>query len=70
VKKKDHMTGAQMQAALNRIGFSQVGFARTIGKGDRTIRGWIAGDWPVPREIAMLLNLMIKTKSIEQDLQP
>jgi DNA-binding transcriptional regulator YiaG len=68
-KKTDRMNGAQMQAALDRIGFSQVGFARTIGKGDRTIRGWIAGNWPVPREIAMLLNLMIKTNSTEKDLQ-
>jgi DNA-binding transcriptional regulator YiaG len=70
VKKKDHMTGAQMQTALDRIGFSQVGFARTIGVGDRTVRGWIADSYPVPRVVAMLLNLMIKTQSVETDLKP
>jgi hypothetical protein len=68
-KKTGRMTGAQMQAALDEIGFNQVGFAKTIAKNDRTVRHWIAGSYPVPREIAMLLNLMIKTQSTEADLQ-
>jgi DNA-binding transcriptional regulator YiaG len=64
------MNGTQMQAALDSVGFSQVGFAKTINISDRTVRGWIAGNWPVPRVVAMLLNLMIKTQSTETDLQP
>jgi DNA-binding transcriptional regulator YiaG len=68
--KQKPMTGTQMQAALDRIGFSQVGFAKTAGYNDRTVRLWIADQYPVPRIVAMLLNLMIKTKSTEADLQP
>jgi DNA-binding transcriptional regulator YiaG len=68
--KQKPMNGAQMQAALDRIGFSQVGFAKTTGYNDRTVRLWIADQYPVPRIVAMLLNLMIKTKSTEKDLQP
>jgi DNA-binding transcriptional regulator YiaG len=67
--KQKPMTGAQMQIALDKIGLSQVGFAKTIAKSDRTVRHWIAGSYPVPREIAMLLNLMIKTQSTEEDLK-
>jgi DNA-binding transcriptional regulator YiaG len=68
--KQKPMTGTQMQAALDRVGFSQVGFAKTVGYNDRTVRLWIADQYPVPRIVAMLLNLMIKTKSTEKDLQP
>jgi DNA-binding transcriptional regulator YiaG len=67
--KQKPMSGAQMQAALDATGFSQVGFARTIKVSDRTVRGWIAGNWPVPRVVAMLLNLMIKTQSTKEDLR-
>jgi DNA-binding transcriptional regulator YiaG len=67
--KQKPMNGAQMQAALDATGFSQVGFAKTIKVSDRTVRGWIAGNWPVPRVVAMLLNLMIKTNSTEKDLK-
>jgi hypothetical protein len=64
------MTGVQLRSALSKIGFTQVGFARVIHKSGRTIRGWISGQWPVPTEIGMLLNLMIKTESTEKDLKP
>jgi DNA-binding transcriptional regulator YiaG len=67
--KQKPMSGAQMQAALDATGFSQVGFARTIKVSDRTVRGWIADSWPVPRVVAMLLNLMIDTDSTEEDLR-
>jgi DNA-binding transcriptional regulator YiaG len=68
--KQKQMTGAQMQTALDKIGFNQVGFAKTIAVNDRTVRLWIAGKWPVPRVVAMLLNLMIKTQSTAADLKP
>jgi DNA-binding transcriptional regulator YiaG len=67
--KQKPMDGAQMQDALDRTGFSQVGFARTTGYNDRTVRLWIADKYPVPRIVAMLLNLMIKTNSTEEDLR-
>jgi hypothetical protein len=67
--KQKPMDGAQMQDALDVIGFSQVGFAKTVGYNDRSVRLWIAGKYPVPRIVAMLLNLMIDTDSTEEDLR-
>jgi hypothetical protein len=47
-----HMGAHRFRAALDNFGFSQVGFARTIDRSDRSIRRWIAGMDPVPREVA------------------
>jgi DNA-binding transcriptional regulator YiaG len=63
------MSGAELWTKLQKLGFSQVGFARTINVGDRTVRSWIAEVYPVPTVIAMLVNLMIKTKSTAEDLK-
>jgi hypothetical protein len=63
------MSGAELWAKLQKLGFSQIGFARTIDVGDRTVRSWIAEVYPVPRVIAMLVNLMLKTKSTAEDLK-
>ena len=63
------MSGQELWAKLQEIGFSQVGFARTINVGDRSVRSWIGGRYPVPTVIAMLVNLMLKTKSTPEDLK-
>jgi DNA-binding transcriptional regulator YiaG len=72
MKKSEHkgMTGPELWTKLQKLEFSQQGFARTIDVGDRTVRSWIAEVYPVPRAIAMLVNLMIKTKSTAEDLKP
>jgi DNA-binding transcriptional regulator YiaG len=57
------MTANQFNKALDRLGYSQSSLARQIGKSDRMVRNWAAGKWPVPTEIALLLNLMLDTKS-------
>lgn len=67
--KTEGMTGAELWAKLQKLEFSQQGFARTIDVGDRTVRSWIAGLYPVPRVVAMLVNLMLKTKSTADDLK-
>ena len=67
-KKIDRMDGAEFWTKLQKLGFSQVGFARAMGLGDRTVRRWCAGHDPVPLYIAMLINLMIKTKTNPEDL--
>jgi hypothetical protein len=74
------MTARQFNAALIKLGFAneirpgvwskgQVEFARKLELGERSVRRWAAGHWPVPTPIAMLLNLMLDTESKEQNLR-
>lgn len=37
---------------------NQCACARALGKGERTIRRWVAGDDPVPEAVAMLLETL------------
>lgn len=53
------MTAKQYQAALDRLGLSQLGAARLIGVGPRTSRRWAAGDAEIPESAAILLRLML-----------
>jgi DNA-binding transcriptional regulator YiaG len=52
----------QFNAALERLGLTQVRFAALIGKSDRAVRNWAGGRWPVPVETALLLKLMLELK--------
>ncbi len=56
------MTGKQLQALLDRAGLSQVQAARDIGIADRTIRRYIADDYPIPRtvEYAIMWAIVLK----------
>jgi len=74
------MTSDQFNRALDKLGFAsempngqmskgQLEFARTLNLGERSVRRWASGQWPVPTPIAMLLNLMLKTKSTADDLR-
>lgn len=55
------MTGKQLSRALTLLGFNQSSFARAIDVSPRMVRNWIAGDFPVPTQTAMLVKLMLKT---------
>jgi hypothetical protein len=72
------MTAKQFNAALIKLGFAteglpsskgQVEFARKLELGERSVRRWAAGQWPVPTPVAMLLNLMIDTEATEENLR-
>jgi hypothetical protein len=72
------MTVKQFNAALIKLGLAneglptskgQVEFARKLELGERSVRRWAAGQWPVPTPVAVLLNLMIDTKSSAEDLR-
>jgi hypothetical protein len=74
------MTANQFNAALERLGFcselpngvmsrGQVEFARRLKIGERSVRRWASGQWPVPTPISALLNLMIKTGTTADDLK-
>lgn len=67
--KPDGMTGAQFHIALNKIGLSQMAFSRFIGVGGRTVRSWISDEFPVPKTVALLVNLMVKTKANPEDMK-
>lgn len=62
------MKGRELWAKLQKIGFSQSGFARTLRIGGSTVRSWINGPAYVPQTIAILVNLMLKTKTTPEDL--
>lgn len=56
------MTGDEFRAALERLGFSQVGFAREVGVGERTGRRW-AKDGPfdpVPYLLERMLENLVE----------
>lgn len=63
------MSGEELWAKLQKLDFTQVGFARTIRVAEPTVRSWIGGRFPVPTTVAMLVNLMLKTKSTAEDLK-
>lgn len=70
--KKKHdpatMDGRELQAALDRLGISQRGFSRLVRRGERTVRSWIADEYPTPAAEALLLHLMISTNTRPEDL--
>lgn len=63
------MTPRQLQAGLDKLGLTQVAFARLIGAGDRSVRGWVAGSRAVPETVAILLRLLLAGTLTEQDVE-
>jgi DNA-binding transcriptional regulator YiaG len=63
------VTPKQFSKTLTLLGMTQMGFARIIRRNDKTVRDWISGRYPLPTEIAILLNLMLDTKSTQEDLR-
>ncbi len=50
------MTPRQLTEALRRLGLSQVAAARLLGVSARTVRYWIAGTYPIPEAVSLLLR--------------
>lgn len=77
------MTAKQFNTALAKLGFvqeefghsgptaskGQTEFARTLNISLRSVQRFAAGEYPIPTPVAMLLNLMIRTKSTPDDLK-
>jgi len=53
------MTGKQLQALLDRAGLSQRGTAKLIGIGERTMRGYVSGEHPIPRTVEYAVRWVI-----------
>jgi len=62
------MTAKQFQAAIDRLGLSQVGAARLFGSDPRTARRWSIGERSVPEPVAIILRLMIAGKITADDI--
>jgi hypothetical protein len=52
-----------------RLDLTQVGSARFLDYDPRTVRRWVRGDLAVPKTIAMLLELMVKTKATPEQVE-
>lgn len=65
------MTPTQFRTALDRLGISQAGFARSLGENERTIRRWSAGDGArgLPKPVAILVRLLTAGKITVADLE-
>lgn len=63
------MTAKQFQAAIDRLGLSQVKAARLVGADPRTGRRWALGERTVPECVAILLRLLLAGKITLADVQ-
>ncbi len=62
------MTAKQFQAAIDRLGLSQVGAAKLFGADPRTARRWALGERSIPESVAILLRLMLAGKISADDI--
>lgn len=63
------MTPSQLRTALDELGLSQEAAGRFLGHGNgRQVRRWLSGQYDVPKPVAMLLALMIKTGAAVDDV--
>lgn len=63
------MNAKQYQAAITKLGLSQVGAARWLGISTRTSQHYAGGTRPVPEPTAKLLRLMIRLKLNPDDVK-
>lgn len=63
------MTAKQFQAAIDRLGLSQLGAARLFKADGRTARRWALGERTVPETVAILLRLMLLGKITAEDIE-
>jgi len=63
------MTPDELRAAVDldgKLKISQEGFGRLVGVRGRTVRSWLSGEFPVPKVVALLVRLMLKTKTMPE----
>ena len=64
------ITGPQLSKAITKLGFNMQSFGRAINVDGRTVQGWVGEEYPVPRVVAVLVNLMIDTEASVESLRP
>jgi hypothetical protein len=63
------MTPDRYAEVIEKLGLTQVAAAEFLGYDPRTSRRWVSGDLAVPKVVAMLLELMVKTKSVPDKVE-
>ena len=63
------MTPKQFQAAIDRLGLSQVRAAKLFGADPRTARRWALGERDVPECVAIVLRLLLAGKITVDDVE-
>jgi hypothetical protein len=63
------MTAKQFQAAIDRLGLSQVRAAKLFGSDPRTARRWALGEREVPACVAIVLRLLLAGKIAVEDVE-
>lgn len=63
------MTAKQYQAAIDRLGLSQVAAAELLGLDPRTSRRYALGEIAVPAPTAKLLRLLLAGKISAEDVR-
>ena len=56
------MTGAQVKRIRRQLGLTQMAMCRLLGIGRATLARWEAGQYPVPKPVAMLLPRLLKER--------
>ena len=55
------MSPKQFRAALNELSLNQVEIARELGVTARAVRYWVAGTYPIPESVALLIRAWLAT---------
>ncbi len=62
------MTSHEYRDAIARLGLSQVKAGELLVCNPRTSRRWASGESPVPRSVALLLQLMVRHNLTADDV--
>jgi len=57
------MSPKQFRDALKGLDLNQVEIARELGVTGRTVRYWIAGTYPIPEAVSLLIRAWLATPS-------
>jgi plasmid maintenance system antidote protein VapI len=57
------VTGKQLQTLIDRAGLSQRGTAKLIDIGERTMRGYISGEHPIPLTVEYAVRWATQSKT-------
>jgi hypothetical protein len=63
------MTPQRYAQVIGKLGLSQVKSAEFLGYDPRTIRRWVSSDLPIPKVVAMLLELMVRTEATAEEAE-
>lgn len=60
------MTAAEFVAALDSLGWSQARFSKILGVHKNTVSLWATGELPVPQYAAVVLDIALGLKHLQE----